>query len=197
MKPGVVAALVGGVVVVGLGAVALVPRLAAPHGGTGTVLTIGGPFKLDGARGKTVTDQDFRGRYMLVYFGYTHCPDACPTTLTDLAQALDQLPAADRAKAVPIFITVDPARDTPQVMADYARAFGPQFIGLSGSPAAIKTVADEFRVYAAKHPLKGGDYAVDHSSVIYVMGTDGAFIGVIPSPSSPADIADRLKEFGV
>jgi protein SCO1/2 len=182
------------VALAGLGAVVVVPRMAAQTGSAG--LQIGGPFALLDGGGKTVTDRDFRGRYMLVYFGYTHCPDVCPTTLTDMAAALDILPAKERARIAPIFITVDPERDTPSVMGDYAHAFGPSFVGLTGSAAAIASVEQAYRVYAAKHPLAHGDYGMDHSSVLYVMGPDGHFLGVMDDGSKPAEMAQRLLAFG-
>ncbi len=126
--------------------------------------TVGGPFRLTDQTGKTVSDADFRGRYMLIYFGYSFCPDVCPTTLGVMAQALDKL-GADSSRIVPIFITIDPARDTPKVLADYMKAFGPSFVGLTGSDAEIKAVEKEYRVYAAKRPLDNGNYGMDHSSV--------------------------------
>jgi protein SCO1/2 len=181
------------VALAGAGAI-VVPRIEASTAPAG--LQIGGPFALLDGSGKIVTDRDFRGRYMLVYFGYTHCPDVCPTTLTDIAAALDKLPAKDRARVAPLFITVDPARDRPAVMGDYAHAFGPSFVGLTGSAAAIASVEQEYRVYAAKHPLAHGDYGIDHSSVLYVMGPDGNFMGVIDDGSKPAEMAQRLLAFG-
>lgn len=159
--------------------------------------TIGGPFALLDGRGKRVTDADFRGRYMLVYFGYTHCPDACPTTLNDIAAALDLLPTASRARVVPVFITVDPARDTPSVIGDYAHAFGSSFVGLSGPADAIANVEQEYHVYAAKSPLKGGDYAMDHSSILYLMGPDGRFVSALPDEAKPADLASSLRSLGL
>jgi protein SCO1/2 len=158
--------------------------------------TIGGPFTLASATGP-VSDTTYRGRWMLIYFGYTHCPDACPTTLGDMGAALDKMPAADRARIVPIFITVDPDRDTPAIIADYAKAFGPEFVGLSGTQDQITAAERVYRVYAAKHPLKGQDYAMDHSSVVYVMGPDGKFSAVISDGTSPAEMAERLVALGV
>jgi protein SCO1/2 len=148
-------------------------------------------------QGKTVTDRDFRGRFMLVYFGYTHCPDACPTALSDMAASLDKLPPAVRARVVPLFITVDPARDTPAMIGDYVQAFGPEFVGLTGSQDKISAAEKEYHVFAEKHPLSHGDYAMDHSSIMYVMGPDGGFLGVISDGTKPADIAQRLRDFGV
>jgi cytochrome oxidase Cu insertion factor (SCO1/SenC/PrrC family) len=158
---------------------------------------IGGPFSLTDSSGKTVTDRNFRGKFMLVYVGYTHCPDACPTTLSDMGAALDKLPAPDRAKVVPLFITVDPDRDTPDMMGDYAHAFGPEFVGLTGSKDAIAAAEREYHVYAARHPLEHGDYAMDHSSIIYLMGPDGKFLGLIEDATKPGEMARQLVAFGV
>jgi len=127
--------------------------VANPQGGqpvqsSGAAL-IGGPFSLVGADGKPVTDRDFRGRYMLIFFGFTHCPDICPAELQVIAQALEQL--GDKAKTVvPIFITLDPERDTPQAMANYVKSFGPNFVGLTGSPEAIEAAAKAYRVAYSK-----------------------------------------------
>lgn len=185
---------VGGVALAVLLAVALLPQISQHPADQ---VTIGGPFRLIDSHGQVLTDRDFRGRFMLVYFGYTHCPDACPTTLSDEAAALDTLPRADRAKTAPIFITVDPARDTPAIMGEYAHAFAPDFIGLTGSEQAITAAERAYHVYAARHPLKGGDYAMDHSSIIYVMGPDGVFRGVIEDNDKPAEMARALRGFGV
>jgi len=155
--------------------------------------TIGGPFHLTDQTGKSVSDADFRGRYMLVYFGYSFCPDVCPTTLGVMAQALEKL-GPDSARIVPIFITVDPARDTPQVLADYMKAFGPGFVGLTGSDAQIKAAEKEYRVYAAKRPLETGNYGMDHSSVIYLMGPTGKMVSFYDEAISPDDLAKDLKK---
>jgi len=155
--------------------------------------TVGGPFRLTDQTGKTVGDADFRGRYMLVYFGYSFCPDVCPTTLSVMAQALDKL-GADSRRIVPVFITVDPARDTPKVLADYMKAFGPRFVGLTGSDADIKAVEKEYRVYAAKRPLENGSYGMDHSSVMYLMGPNGKMVSFYDEAISPDDLAKDLKQ---
>jgi protein SCO1/2 len=172
--------------------------LLRPGGGSraGGGVQIGGPFALVNGAGKTVTDRDFRGRFMLVYFGYTHCPDVCPTTLSDMASAMDKLPKASRARVAPVFITVDPARDTPALIGDYAQAFGSEIVGLTGSDAAVAAAEAAYHVYAAKHPLAHGDYGMDHSSIMYVMGPDGGFLGVINDGAKPAEIAQRLLDFG-
>jgi protein SCO1/2 len=171
--------------------------------GLGRVVTtgvadVGGPFHLVDHTGKAVTEQDFRGRYMLIYFGYSFCPDVCPTTLGVMAEALQKL-GSDSSRVVPIFITIDPERDTPKVLADYMKAFGPQFVGLTGSPAAIKEVEKEYSVYAVKRPLdpsKGnaGGYGMDHSSVLYLLGPTGKPISFYDEAISPDDLAKELRQ---
>ena len=159
----------------------------------GTASLVGGPFVLEDGNGKQVSDRDFRGKYMLVYFRYTFCPDVCPTTLNDLADALDRLGAkADRLQ--PIFITVDPKRDTPAVMKQYTAAFTPRLIGLTGSAEQIAEVAREYRVYYAEHRTGPGpnDYSMDHSSVLYLMGPDGKFIAPIQTDEDGKQIAADL-----
>ena len=154
---------------------------------------IGGPFQLTDQSGKRVTDKDFRGRYMLIYFGYSFCPDVCPTTLAVMAQALEKL--GDRSQRItPILITIDPERDTPKVLEDYVKAFGPTFVGLTGNAAEIKDVEKKYRVYAVKKPLEGGNYGMDHSSVIYLMGPDGKLVSFYDEAISPDDLAKELKQ---
>jgi len=154
---------------------------------------IGGPFRLTDHTGKSVSDADFRGRYMLIYFGYSFCPDVCPTTLGVMSQALEK--AGDKAgRVVPIFITIDPERDTPKVLADYMKAFGPAFVGLTGTAAQIQDVEKKYRVYAVKKPLAGGNYGMDHSSVLYLMGPDGKLISFYDEAISPDDLAKDLKQ---
>jgi protein SCO1 len=163
--------------------------------GARSPIAIGGPFALEDGSGKPVTDRDFRGKYMLVYFGYTFCPDVCPTTLTAVADAMDRLgPEASRIR--PLFITVDPKRDTPAVVKQYAAAFGPSIEGLTGTAAQIAQVAREYRVYYAEHRTGPGldDYSMDHSSVLYLMGPDGAFVAPMRADQSGDEIAANLKK---
>lgn len=158
-------------------------------------LTVGGPFSLIDGDGKPVTDQTWRGRYMLVYFGYTYCPDVCPTTLTNVAAALDKLgPKADQIQ--PLFITVDPKRDTPAVVKQFAAAFSPRLIGLTGTPQQIAEAAKAYRVYYAEHRTGPGpdDYSMDHSSVLYLMGPDGRFIAPVRADQDGAEIAAALTK---
>lgn len=137
---------------------------------------IGGPFTLTDHSGKRVTDQDFRGRYMLVFFGFTYCPDVCPSGLQVIAAALDKLgPQADRI--TPIFISIDPERDTPAQLASYVKSFHPRLIGLTGTPAEIEPVIKAYRVYVKKveDAKSTAGYTIDHSTFIYLMGPDGAY----------------------
>jgi protein SCO1 len=153
---------------------------------------IGGPFALVDGAGKPVADQDFRGRYMLIYFGYTRCPDACPTALNDMALALDKLGAA-RKQVQPIFITVDPERDNGQALTDYVGAFGPDFIGLTGTTDQIAQAKKLFKVYAAKHPTADGDYDMDHSSIIYLMDRSGRYVTNFTHETTPDQMAAQLE----
>ncbi|HET6308665.1 MAG TPA: SCO family protein [Rhodopila sp.] len=163
--------------------------------GSNGQITIGGPFTLQDGTGHTVTDRDFRGKYMLVYFGYTFCPDVCPTTLTAVADAMDKLgPLAARIQ--PLFITVDPKRDTQAVVQQYAAAFGPSIKGLTGTPAQIAQAAKVYRVYFAEHRTGPGpnDYAMDHSSVLYLMDPDGKFVAPLRADQSGDQMAADLKK---
>ena len=189
------AVLLGGLVIMGAGALLALAHRDTPRGAAGTLLAsaIGGPFRLVDQNGKTVTDADLKGKWSLVYFGYTHCPDACPTALNDIAIALDQLgPKREAVRSV--FITVDPERDTPEVLKDYVTSFDAPILALSGSPEEIARAAKAYRVYYAKHPEPGGDYSMDHSSVIYVMDPEGRFTASFTHQSTPEEIAERLKK---
>ena len=182
------------ILAIALGTVAAHPwSWFAPSGEASTTVDIGGPFALLGADGRTVTDADFRGRWMLVYFGYTRCPDACPMALNNVANALDLLHGR-RTSVAPVFITVDPARDTPAVMGHYTSLFDKQITGLTGTQAQIDHVTQEYRVYAARHPGKNGDYTMDHSSILYVMDKQGRFNSVIDGAADPKDIAAKLEK---
>jgi len=189
------AVLLGGLVILGAGALLALAHRDTPRGAAGTLLAsaIGGPFRLVDQNGKTVTDADLKGKWSLVYFGYTHCPDACPTALNDIAIALDQL--GPRREAVrSVFITVDPERDTPEVLKEYVTSFDAQILALSGSAEEIARAAKAYRVYYAKHPEPGGDYSMDHSSVIYVMDPEGRFTASFTHQNTPEEIAERLKK---
>jgi len=162
-----VAAVAAALVILGAGLFLALALRDNPRGVGGTALAsaIGGPFRLIDQNGQTVTDADLKGKWSLVYFGYTHCPDACPTALNDISIALDDLgPKRDAVRAV--FITVDPERDTAEALKSYVTSFDAPILALTGSPEAIAQAAKGYRVYYAKHPEAGGDYSMDHSSVI-------------------------------
>jgi len=154
---------------------------------------IGGPFTLEAAGGKTVTDADFKGHPFLVYFGYTHCPDVCPTTLADVADVLQKMP---NAPIRVLFVTIDPERDSPAAMADYVSSFGDRFVGLSGAPQQIAAVEKAYRVYARKGPAQSdGGYSMDHSSVVYLMDKNGLFVESLDLQRPAADTAKELEGY--
>jgi cytochrome oxidase Cu insertion factor (SCO1/SenC/PrrC family) len=154
---------------------------------------VGGPFELTDQGGHRRTDADFRGKLVVLYFGYTYCPDVCPTELQSISLALDRLGAA--AEAVqPLFITVDPERDTPERLAGFVAAFHPRLIGLTGSPAEIRKTAIAYRTFFAKNSrAAAGDYSVDHTGFIYLVGKDGRYLGFLPPGLAPDAIADAIR----
>lgn len=167
------------------------PVPAQPIGQT----RIGGPFSLVDPAGRPVADRDFRGKYMLVYFGYTHCPDVCPTVLAKVAAALPLVGAA-AGKIQPIFITVDPDHDTPEVMGKYVDQFSSRILGLTGSPTQIAQAEKDYRVYASPHATPAElDAAIDHSSILYLMGPNGRFIAPVQNVGSPQEIAADIARY--
>lgn len=154
---------------------------------------VGGPFSLIDQFGKTRTNEEFRGKLMLIYFGFTYCPDICPTDLQNIGLALDQL-GPDSAKVQPLFITLDPERDTADHLKDYLQLFHPRLIGLTGHTTAIASAADAFKVYYAKVSSKAGDdYTIDHTAFIYLMAHDGSYLGFFPPGTSSDRIAETLR----
>src|ERR1700751_411369 len=190
-----IAAVLAGLVILGTGAFLTLALRDNPRGVAGTALAsaIGGPFQLVDQNGKTVTDADLKGKWSLIYFGYTHCPDACPTALNDISIALDDL-GSQRNEVRSVFITVDPGGDTAGVPKSYVTPFDAPILALSGTPEEIAQAAKDYRVYYAKHPEAGGDYSMDHSSVIYVMDPQGRFTASFTHENSPEEIAERLKK---
>jgi protein SCO1 len=143
--------------------------------------------------GRARTQEDFKGHLTVLLFGFTHCPDLCPTTLSNLSEALDQL-GEDRDRVQIAFITVDPERDTPEVLRDYVSGFGPNFVGLTGEPVAIRKAAKTFKVFSQKIPLPGGDYTMDHSAVIYVVDPQARVRLMFSANRQPEDIAHDILE---
>lgn len=157
-----------------------------------SVASIGGPFTLVRGDGTTVTDKDFAGKPLAIFFGFTFCPDVCPTTLSDLQGWIEQLgPDADKMSYA--FVSVDPERDTPQVIGDYVAAFDPRITPLTGSREQIDEVIKAYRVYAKKVPLDGGGYTMDHSAMIYLMDGSNRFVGTIAYEEDQATALQKLK----
>jgi protein SCO1/2 len=155
---------------------------------------IGGPFTLTDHTGRARSDSEFRGRLMIVYFGYTFCPDVCPTDLQAITQALNALgPLA--AEVQPIFITIDPERDT-KVLAEYVSAFHPSLIGLTGSSAEIRKVANAYKAFYTKvSDERTNEYSIDHSGVIYLMGRNGEYLGFMPPQTGPERLTEILRTY--
>jgi len=155
---------------------------------------IGGPFHLTDHNGRPVSDEDFRGKPFLVFFGYTHCPDVCPTTLFDVSEVMRRLgPDADKTAA--LFITVDPERDTPASLKDYLGSFDPHLHGITGTPDAVAAVAKEYRVYYKKVPTENGDYSMDHTAIVYLMDKNGHFVAPFSLRRTPEASADDLRRY--
>lgn len=155
--------------------------------------SVGGPFALIDHTGKPRTEADFRGKFLLIYFGFTYCPDLCPTDLQAIGLALDRLgKAGDTVQ--PLFITVDPERDTQQLLADYVPMFHPRLIGLSGDATSIRQAARAYKVYYAKVPTENGsDYTVDHSGYVYLMDRAGQYLGFFPPGTPPDRMVDVIR----
>ena len=162
-------------------------------GGKGPAL-IGGPFALVDHENRPRTDADFRGSFMLVYFGYTYCPDICPTALQIMTAAIDRLEKPRQDRITPIFITVDPERDTPAHLASYVENFHPRMVGLTGSSKQIAAAARAYRVYYGKGEGDGDDYLMDHSSIVFLMDPDGGYLTHFTHATAPERVAEKLRE---
>jgi protein SCO1/2 len=179
--------------VAGAAALVAVALVALPRD-TVKPSSVGGPFRLTDQNGRAVTEADFRGKTLLVFFGFTHCPDICPTTLFEISETLRRLgPDADKAAA--LFVTVDPERDTPAKLKDYISSFHPRIFGLTGTRAEVDAVLKEYRVYAKKVPLEGGDYTMDHSAVVYLMDKRGRFVAPFNLKRGAEQAAADLKQY--
>jgi protein SCO1 len=174
---------------------ACAPEAAPPLAGA----KIGGPFALVNQDGKPTTDRDFAGKWRIMYFGYTFCPDVCPTSAQAIGAAmrgLDKSDPAVSAKVVPVFVTVDPARDTPAVLKEFTAAFYPRFVGLTGTSARIEAVKTEYGVYAKPgERTANGGYLVSHSNAAYLMDPDGKPIALLPLDQGADAIADEIKRW--
>ena len=155
---------------------------------------IGGPFQLTDQAGQSVTDQNLKGRPTLIFFGFTHCPDVCPTSLFEISEVLRAM-GKDADKVNAWFVSVDPERDTTAAMKDYLSSFDPHLKGLTGEPQAVAKVISAYRVYARKVPLKDGDYTMDHTALIYLMDRDGHFVAPFNLKRSPEEAAKDLKRY--
>lgn len=187
----IVAAFVAGLAsVFGVLFVVTKPQAGALVGTAG----IGGPFRLIDQNGRPFSDTDVKGEPFLVFFGFTHCPDACPTTLLELSEVLDKL-GSDADKVRVLFITVDPERDNPSALKDYLSAFNSHLVGLTGDLAAVTTAAKAYHVYFKKVPLDGGDYTMDHTAIVYLMNKDGRFVTPFSLKRSAQDAAADLRRF--
>ena len=173
---------------------ALLVALASP---SGEAVRIGGPFELVDQHGAPRTDEDFRGRYMVMYFGFTHCPDTCPTVLLKITNALEELAELDAAKAervVPVFISVDPERDTPEALRSYAENFHPRLVALTGTLRQLEEVGRTYGVFFAKVPTGApGVYLMDHTGFVYLIGPDGDYLEHFESNVSVDGLLDALR----
>jgi protein SCO1/2 len=155
---------------------------------------IGGPFQMTDQTGRPVTEKSLQGRPTLIFFGFTHCPDICPTSLFEISEVLRAMGnEADRVNAY--FVSVDPERDNSAALKDYLSSFDPHLKGLTGDPDAVAKMLSAFRVYARKVPLKDGDYTMDHTALVYLMDRDGKFVAPFNLKRTPAEAAADLKRY--
>jgi protein SCO1 len=190
----IAAALAGLLVLVAGGLIVVAFRDQAKGVAGGPLASvIGGKFSLIDDNGKPFTDAELKGKWHLVFFGYTHCPDVCPTALNDLSLALDKL-GAKKTQIGIVFISVDPERDTPAVLKSYVESFDGSIVGLTGTPDAVAQAAQDYKVYYAKHPRADGGYDMDHSALIYVMDPEGRFTATFTPDDSEDTIVSRMAK---
>ena len=156
--------------------------------------TVGGPIQLTDQNGQPFSDQSLRGKPFLVFFGFTHCPDVCPTALFEVSEIIRGL-GPDAARTGALFISVDPERDTPAVLKEYLSSFDPHLRGLTGDPAAVAAVAKAYRVYYKKVPLEGEDYTLDHTALVYLMDKQGRFVAPFNIKRPPEAAAADLRKY--
>ena len=166
-------------------------RVQAPA--IATASAVGGPFALTDQNGRTITDADLKGKPYLVFFGFTHCPDVCPTALFEISEVLRNL-GPDAAKTSALFVTVDPERDTPEKMKEYLSSFDPNLVGLTGQPQALESMLKAYRVYYRKVPTEGG-YTMDHTALVYLMDKQGRFVAPFNLKRRPEEAAADLRRY--
>ena len=188
----VAGAFLCGLVLVFAAIVYFTARSGSPIGPA--IAAVGGPFHLTDQNGQPVSNEDYKGRPFLVFFGYTHCPDVCPTTLFEISEVMRKL-GKDADRTAALFITVDPQRDTPAALKEYLSSFDPHLRGLTGDPAAVEGAIKAYRVYARKVPLEGSDYTVDHTAVVYLMDKDGRFIAPFDLKQTSEAAAAELRRY--
>jgi protein SCO1/2 len=192
---GIVASIFAAVLIVAAaGILAYGSRQDPGRPGAALSSMIGGPFHLVDQNGKPFTEANLKGKWHLVFFGYTHCPDVCPTTLNELSLAVDHIVKKTRAEIGIVFVSVDPERDTPDVLKSYVSSFDAPITALSGTDAEVKQIASDYRVYYAKHPREDGGYDMDHSAIIYVMDPEGRFTATLTPDEAAPDIEARLQK---
>jgi protein SCO1/2 len=167
-----------------------------PGGSSPAAASVGGPFSLVTHEGQAVTEADFRGRYMLLYFGFTFCPDVCPTELGAMAATVNLL-GEDGAQVTPAFITIDPERDTPDVLSRYVKLFHPRLVGLTGTPEQVAAAAKAWHVYYRKvdDEASSADYTMDHSSIVFLMGPDGEYLKLFRPMTTPEEMASTIRGY--
>jgi protein SCO1/2 len=191
------ALLIGGIVLAAATTMSSLVLMLAPPAAIETMTkpsAVGGPFRLVDQNGTLVTEADLKGRPSLLFFGFTHCPDICPTALFEVTQVLEQL-GPDAARIGVYFVTVDPERDTPALLKTYLQSFHPTIRGLSGDAAATEQIVRAYRVYARKVPLEKGGYTMDHTAVVYLMDRNGAFVAPFNLKREPSAAASDLRRY--
>ena len=183
-----IAILVSGLFVLAGAAIMILDRPGAPQPSG-----IGGPFSVAGTNGKTITQADLQGRPTLIFFGFTNCPDICPTALAEVSAVFDKL--GPKANVAAWFVTVDPERDTVAKLKDYLGSFDPRIVGLVGDPQMTQTLQKHYRVYAKKVPLEGGGYTMDHTAIVYLMDTKGRFVNAFNLDRNPEEAAKELARY--
>ncbi|WP_349368084.1 SCO family protein [Salinarimonas sp.] len=182
------AAFLFGLVALGIAAVLTL----TPQGREVAASDVGGPFSLVAHDGRPVTHEDFLGEPHLVFFGFTHCPDVCPTKLFEIAETLDAVKERSGRDVKALFVTVDPERDTPEAMRSYVSSFDDRIVGLTGSPEAVDAVVSAYRAFARKVPLDDGDYTMEHTAIVYIMDEEGRFVAGLNTAQAPEDAASEL-----